>query len=393
MIKFILLGVLLLGLSSCAGEMLAAFGGNGNGNSSSPAPALMEAPALIRPIAARIDTARVERGPVKEVTTHWTIMRVLSEPITFGNISDRFGEWHVQSGDFVYEGQLLASLDLENIDTQIENQEAQVMRMIRSFERDNRLRALDIAIIAIEYEDLVRTSAENFDQAAMDAAQRRMFEIERLQQVEDQARERHSINLRNAQDRLEYLRDRRERSELFAPFTGYITMMANRSPGQWIPAFDNVIFIAPVQELFLEYVESNDPLTPARYDRIQAERIIAHIDGNVYEIEQIPITIEERQLYSARDMTPPDRFRVLNPSETTMQMGRGALIRIYHAIVEDTLRIPINALFTAPGDGPYVYRVENNMNIPVTVEVGMRTGSFVEIISGLAEGDIVYVRS
>ena len=51
-----------------------------------------------------------------------------------------------------------------------------------------------------------------------------------------------------------------------------------------------------------------------------------------------------------------------------------------------------DALYTAPGTPPYVYLIQNGEKVYAEVEIGARSNSFVEILSGLEEGEIVYVK-
>ena len=381
------LPVLLLSASLFLTGCLDAVASNVNGNDGSS-----NGPELVRPIAARIDTARVDRGSVENVSAHWGVVRVTSVPVNFGTTTGNFGTFHVRLGESVTEGQVLASFNTVNLERQIESQEDTIERLHRSHALENELRALDIDVLAIEYDRMVRTSAANFDQDVMDAAIRRRLEMERLQQLDEQARERQALTLRNAEIRLTELVAQLEQSQLRAPFDGVVSNLSQRSPNSSVPAFYNLVYLAPSQETHIEYVGSPNHITLPAFDRIHAVQITGNVEGEIFALEQIPITVDDRILYTALGRTPPDRFVAVNPPEGGLRLGAGVQIKIYQDLVEDALRIPMNSLFSSPDMGTYVYRIENGMNIQVLVRVGLRTPTFIEILGGLEEGDEIFVR-
>jgi len=57
---------------------------------------------------------------------------------------------------------------------------------------------------------------------------------------------------------------------------------------------------------------------------------------------------------------------------------------------EDVLAISTDAILYEEGL-PYVYRIEDGKNVRVDVELGERTTLYQEVISGLKEGDMIYV--
>ena len=72
-------------------------------------------------------------------------------------------------------------------------------------------------------------------------------------------------------------------------------------------------------------------------------------------------------------------------------VGEYAAVYLYTSVAEDVLYLPVNALHTE-GNLSYVYVMKEEGQERVTVETGVQTDSFVEIASGLQEGDVVYVQ-
>jgi multidrug efflux pump subunit AcrA (membrane-fusion protein) len=304
-------------------------------------------PERIRSIAARADTAVVDTGPVISVERHEGITRILSEPLTFGGIGDTFEAFYIASGDKVEQGQLLARLNGEHLTEEIRRITDNIAQIKQDYENENANTLLG-----------------------------------------RQARERYALALRHAGEDLENLRRRLDAYSLYAPFGGTVTLLTEKQTGQWVPPWETILYIAAEQEVIVEYIGGELRVSsPAQ--TLRAERITAYIDGNIYDLQQIPITSEIRAYYAVREHNPPIRFTVAGGNP---RMGAGAVIMLYTQWVEDALRMPINALFNSPDGDVFAYRIENGAQVQVSLSVGARTASFVEIISGLAEGDEVFVR-
>lgn len=306
----------------------------------SPQSADSDIPVLIRPVAARADTAIAERGPVVNVTRHEGITRVPSQPLTFGGIGDRFEAFHVQSGERVVKGQRLASLDGGNLIEEIDRLTESIAAMRNNPSEDRH------------------------------------------------TREREELALRHAEEDLAALKSRLDSYDLYAPSDGIITFLAQAGPGQWISPWESILYIADEGDVFVEYM-GGELRVPSPLQALRVYRITAHIDGYVYDLQQIPITQEMRAHYAAHNRDVPLRFTSLGGA---LPLGAGTVIRIYTHLIEDALRIPINALFNSPEGTTFTYRIENGLPLYAPLAVGVRTAAFAEVIGGLSEGDEVFVR-
>jgi len=340
-------------------------------------------PELIIPASAtiRTDTATVTRGPVAEVTRHNGA--VLTNPafINFGELSASFGRFYVQLGDTVNQGQLLARLDFEHIQQRIIQQEENIAAMRRQHSLDNGIRALDLDIMTAENNRQMQQAAENNNLDAMAAAERGRWEIDRVRMELGFARERQALSLSHEENVLNALRQQFEHSELRAPFDGVIAFISDLSPGKWVTPFSTIVGIVPENYcVFVEYVGGTSLFIH------RAARIQAHVDGQVYDATRIYLTREQAQQYAH----PPLRFTL--DTEDPPPVGSFVSLYIYTHWEEDTLRIPRNALHYDPDMGFYVHRVDETQLTQVFVTVGIRTETYVAILSGLWEGDVVSVR-
>ena len=70
--------------------------------------------------------------------------------------------------------------------------------------------------------------------------------------------------------------------------------------------------------------------------------------------------------------------------------GDYAAVILKTVVREDALLVPPESLFRDGGE-TYVYRVVDGERVRTEVEAGYRSVNAAEIVSGLAEGDVVYV--
>jgi len=302
-----------------------------------------------------MDTAVVSYGPVAEVEQRTGIVRKESTPVSFGAIAALFDSFYVQHGEEVAYGQLLARLDMTHLAKEIENLEERIAQMRIDFNFQNDLSAINMEI------------------------QGHSASYIRLEQ--ELARELQALTLRHLEGDLENLKTRYAQSELYAPFDGIIVYISDYIYGDWVTPFSNMLHIAPKDAtVFVDYTGQSIHTT-------STTRIRAHIDGKVYNVYRIPITSEQIIRYDS----PPVRFAF--ETDTPPPLGAFVSLHVYSRWVDDVLRLPRNVLFNNPDIGTYVYRVVNGQREMVLVSVGMRTATYIEILGGLYEGDVVYVRS
>jgi multidrug efflux pump subunit AcrA (membrane-fusion protein) len=361
------IGIATISLSACA-----------------PALVSLTAPELMQPVSIKADTALVTRGNVERVEQYRAFIRIRSEGLFFPDTGLRFGEYFVMAGDRVVEGQLLARLDTKRMEERIAEQDERLdrMRLEHAFETD--MLALDIDIARAEYVNIMRTA--DFNEQTMEAADRKKMEIQRLELSLAQTLERQALTMKHAEVNVNEMKARLPDAEMRAPYDGIITLRLPRFPGDHVEPFSNLIYISDESERIVEY-GSDESITVGR------GQILRAYDGDVvYELERIAISRSETFFFTSRQRAIPLRMIPIDPNVELPPPGTFLPLRVFSGIAEDVLRIPANALFSDPEIGRYVYRMEGGNKIPVEIEVGLMTDTFVEVTYGLNEGDEVYVK-
>jgi|GEM_PF-5087807 len=361
-------------------------------------------PALIEPVATVMDTATVGFGEVSRSERAFGAMRVLSEPVYFQVGNARIAEIFVFPGDVVTEGQLLARLDVEEIHRRIAEANQQLSRLRALHNSVNTRNDLNIELAEAEYHAAVTLAASQNNPAALEQTSRLRENIEWLHLTAQQTRQQQAMEIDNVQRRLQEQQSALIETDLIATFDGTITMTL-RSVGDWIRQDDYVFFIAPEQAPFLELIGTQLQLRDAR----NAVRLTAHFETGIFELEHIDLTIEQLRFYTAQAGTGspvfPIRFHVLTNEHQMPPLGAMATVYVYDIYHENILRIPSNAFFVEgryderDDEGlivralqrGYVHKIEDDLLTQISI-VGDSTPSFVAVLSGLEEGDVVFVR-
>jgi len=365
---FVLLFATVLAFSACTGYRTA---------SNLP-------PELLAPVSAtiRTDTATITRGTVAEVRQYTGIVRASSESIGFGSVAARFGVFYVQPGDMVSQGQLLARLDFEQIQIRIARQEEHITATRRQQTLANNIRAIELDIQYLENARLMQQAIKNYDKEAIAAAESGRLDIYRARMESEFLLEQQALALRHEESYLDSLKEQYERSKLHAPFDGMVTYIADLLPGSWVASFTAIMHIvADDAPIFVEYIGESYPNLHG------VARIHAHIGGQIYNAARLNLTREQILRYGGS----PLRF-TLETAEPP-PVGSFVSMYVYTHFEEDVLRIPRNALHHDPDMGFYVYRVDGLYLTQEYLTIGPRTETYVAVLSGLVEGDVVSVRS
>jgi multidrug efflux pump subunit AcrA (membrane-fusion protein) len=272
----------------------------------------------------------------------------------------------------------------------VENQETHIARLHRSHALAAELWENDYELMNQRYIERLRTAAENYDEAAMDDAQRLYLDMDRSRLEREQEMEWQRIERADAYARLAELREGLENTELLAPFDGMITFIFPLNHGSPVNVQTWVLFIAPHDTPYIVEFTGDvvgGPMRPPELSIPRIKQIFGDINGQLYELNFLPLTREEIAYNSLYGLDRRIRFTL--PEGAIAPLGAHVRLLANYEYIPDTLRIPSNAIVSPllPGGAPYVYRRENNTWVPVYPTFGVSTTSFIEIISGLSEGD------
>lgn len=317
-------------------------------------------------IAARKDI-------VQAVTLNCQYTAVHTEGITYHTGGQIIREVMVKEGDSVTAGQLLVSLAKEDIAEQIEE-------LTYQMERTQIL--LDSVLAAKQSEiDMENLEYSHTNQWYMDleAHEKQLARIEEnyAYTIEDYEDQLYMDGLR-----LEQLEEELNEGKLYAGISGTVVYVKPDLEGSVTVADERIMTITNSTECVFET------------DRVEEAQ---------YFEEGIPVTIEipvgtDAGSYEVMPILPgndPDKlcFRLSGAdSDAQINIGTRGNITVILDEREDALCISPKALHSSDGEN-YVYVLDEDGSCRTAwVEIGMRTQSEVEILSGLTEGDKVILQ-
>lgn len=333
-------------------------------------------PQLLEPVGVEWDTAQVKQGDIynRAVYTGEVVPYVQAlHFVTDGSL----GRCNVLPGDEVKQGQVLATLDGGTLHQSIAALEAEIDHLTATGNFSDRKALLDIQIAEEELAILRKSDA------GPEACALKQVDIEILQAGLRQAREVRSLELEQKNKQLEALKAQQTDMTLEAPFDGCVVYVTPAMPGDWVGAYSAVICIADQTRLSLvsEYIPSTVTKTG---------RVFARIGDSEYALAEVPYGDGEMIAMTMAGEKVNTKF-AFAPDAQGLESGQFAAVIAVSSYRENALVVPINALYRDTR-GRYVYKVVDGQRVRCEVEVGLLTDIEAEILEGLQEGDVVYVK-
>lgn len=300
----------------------------------------------------------------KTETVTCRYMAVNTETLAFRIGGEYIGEVYVKKGDMVKKGDLLAELDLEALRDTMESARAGI-------------------------DDLNRTMENTREQMALALETAARSDAVTGQNTVDSVRERYEATLSSLSDRLEIANMRYEeyseqmdRSQLRAGIDGAVTYVRAVTDGQKSVEGETFISIADASNSVFSAETQNYELLP---DGMPVEIYVnkEYLEAEVVSAEELGFE-ESFTKKGAKKLY----FRLTAPN-ASLETGDRGILTLTLAEAKDTLYIPVKALHNV-GDRYFVYQAdETGLKVMTDVVPDLENGKYVEILSGLEEGENV----
>ena len=293
-------------------------------------------PPLRAPDRIEYSTIEVTRGDIAdEIRGSGTAEARSAESVTFGNAPGRLKILHFLLNQEVEEGELLAELQNEELLDALSRQEIYTRLAEIDFERNRRGSRLD-----------------------REAAQLRL-DLSRLD--------------------LEKARAAVEKTRLYAPISGRIVYRVNLKTDEYVEAFLPIYGIADFSEINLRI--SNDFAN--RVPLGSTVKFFVSNETHFGTVVQVP---------SLNPADAADKHIAVIECDTlgeeVLRIGTSFVIIYERASVENAIVIQ-SSLIRYDLGRTYVILLENDTPVERNVVVGISTGAYSEIISGLEEGELI----
>ena len=185
----------------------------------------------------------------------------------------------------------------------------------------------------------------------------------------------------NADIQLENAKKQWDDTKIIAPFSGYITSQ-NTELGAYVNAGTMIAGIADISQLKVVF----DVSETNAYELQRGQTVIVTTD--VHPEASYKGTISNISPKASASHTYPVELMITNNGKDKLKAGTYVKVNVNMSNKEKVLMIPRDAIVSSLKD-PSVYLVKNNIAQLMKIGVGRNFDSFIEVVSGLNEGDQV----
>ncbi len=300
-----------------------------------------------------------------------------------------FGEFYARLGDTVKKGDVLAVPYVDNLDERLEAKQKELNSMQENYAYRKATLENDLELAKVELERLL-AQIDQMEYMAPGYTEKCIRAVEfdeqrkRLEIVNRQLQETYDLELPHCRGELEKLQKKKAGNRILAPFDGVVVATKD---AEYRERIDTGQYYIALADPTVTYVRCEGQSVGALQ---KMEKIQFWKDGVTYDVEFVQRDAKFYQEMRGRSGDNFTEFLVKEGAEN-LEDGDYGLIQMTSRHKEDVLLLPENAVGNIGGN-TYVYLDEDGKKKQVMVETGYRDGLMVEIVSGLAEGDMVYVQ-
>ena len=341
-------------------------------------------PPLAEPPEPNYSFYTVKRDDmISQINEGGVFVPVSEIPLNFGNNSGRLAELNVKMGDRVTKGQVLAKLDVGDLEHSLEEKKINLKKQELNYDK-----------IMIDYNELLASIKEAKDQLAKAKDQgskedtekysQQLESLEKQKEKQDIDIEIFKLGLSQQETDLERTKERLEKAQLISPIDGIIGFEQGFSMGDWVDTHTTVYTVVDPSDLYLRL---NSASVTGLHLGMKADVIVG---DQVYSGEVVMTPS------SSNEDTRDQRLRnaiILSVEglPNTVMPGDRASIRVVLEERNNVVVLPRAGLRTY-GSRNYVLVRDGDTNREIDIEIGMETPTYIEVISGIDEGDTIILR-
>lgn len=341
-----------------------------------------EIPTLIEPVVNNQSYRPVEYGEVGRREVKMADV-VPEEYCHFTKNATEILEIKVDLGQYVEQGEVLATIDVTEFENEIDNKSAEVnlknkvtQAMKKIYREQIKELNLEKEVCILKGDDKGRKECET--QIAIVEENRRY----------DEMLCKHQVTM--LQEEIAESKEDVENGTIRARHAGYVTYVKDMSETNVVESMENIVIVSDYDSLHLEL---SDNLLSEFYSRDMQvlSRIYTSIGGKEYAVEPYEYTNAEMLAIQRTDSYPRIRLELKNQSGN-IQPGEKIPVYFVSDQKENVLKIGKDSLYNE-GDKYFVYVKNGEEKEKKEIQIGAVTDTEVEVISGLQEGEWVFYSS
>ncbi len=319
-----------------------------------------------------------------------------------------FSEYNAMPGDLVKEGDILISSNTSELDDKIKAQREYIASMQEEYDDSmEQMRDTEAKNKAdYEYKKQIVTNLENSKPAETDATyaawakdyktydgQSRYASIayDRIVLQIKEKEELFKLDLDYQKSLLNDLIRQRNEKELIASKSGLVVALGFWSNGYYTEPYGAGDYIRK-DTAVMALGDPDSKVFKTSYinkgEINKAEDVYAVVNGKRYEVTYEEMSSEEYKRLSEKNGNVFSSFVIDDPNGE-VSYGDYAVIVLVNAKRENVLSIPASSVVNDPALGSYVYVFQDDSYKERYIKVGAKEGQFVEVLSGLEEGEMV----
>ena len=407
-----------------------------------------------KPKGEKVEVEQVKKRTIKETVAASGKVFPEVEVNISPDVSGEVVELYVEEGDSVRVGQLLAKIDPEAIQSQVERQaasvnntQAQVARAKADIERNKALLTQSQAqkeqiqaqltntrsiherneklhkegIISVQEFDQSLSNLQNLE-ASLKSADASYQSAKANLNAAEQSAKAAEFTVKSSQASLKELRTNLKRTSVFSPMTGVVSMLSvekgERVVGAGMMAGTEMMRVANMNSMEVQVdVSENDIPRVTLNDEVEVE-VDAYIDrkfkGQVTEIANsatsatgaaTSLNSDQVTNFVVKIRVDLDSYQDLTTvsNRFPLRPGMSASVEIFTNKKEGVLSIPIQAVTVREAEEENEEGEKDNLEVVfatvasadtvkmIEVKTGIQDDTYIELIEGLAEGDEIVI--
>lgn len=339
-------------------------------------------PELIAPVVNNQSYRPVEYGEVGK--SEIKIADVVPEEYChFAKNATKILEIKADIGEYVEEGAVLATIDVEDFQLEVEKKNAEIalkqsVSQAAQKKYQQQLKQQKLQREACEKKDDAKEAEECDTQIAIVEENMRY----------DELLYKHQVTM--LQEEVAKLKESIEEGTIRASHSGYVTYVKDLSETDVIESMENIVIVSDYEDLHLELAED---LSSTFYtvDMWLCSQIYTVIGRKQYEVEPYDYTNEEMIAIQSAGVYPKIRLEVKNAAKG-MQPGDKIPVYFVSGDNKKSLKIGMDSLYNE-GDKYFVYVKNGEKKEKREIKVGTINSTDVEVKDGLKEGEWVFYSS
>lgn len=304
-----------------------------------------------------VTVTQLKNSPLEITESAIGSLESLTDPTVAAEVAARVVNIHVNVGERVQQGQLIATLDATDFGLQRNEAQTEVLRIQAQLENQKKIVARDQTLIEKKF--ISQTAADN--------------DIAQLDVLKEQ--------LKGAQARVNSISHTSGKTKIYAPVSGVI-QTKTVDKGDYVKVGDPLVQIISNQKLrahlpFPEHIGAK--LKAGLKVRLSTPTSEKMVETVIHELKPLV----------AEDSRTIDVIADIN-NETDWQPGATVNGTVIIGEEKSALMVPEQSVVMRPA-GEVVYVVRNNTAYQAVVKTGLRQNGLVEVQSGLNANDTIVV--